>query len=283
MSHIADLLAQRTQARSDRLCGLYVGIVVDNEDPEQLGRIKVRLPELDDTLETTWAKIVRPMAGQNRGFFFMPEVDDEVVVAFQQGMIDHAVILGGTYNGVDTPPLDGGIDVQVRRFQSVQGHIIEFDDRDAEKRVLLKSAGGHLVEMKDPGGTIEIKTQNGQQILMEDTPGKITLETNLGAKVTIDGAAGEVKAEVPAGVSITISNTGITVNAPAGSVTVNALNATLNAGASATINAPTLTAAGGAMTFSSGIATFTGVVQCSTLITNAVVSSAYTPGVGNLI
>jgi phage baseplate assembly protein gpV len=261
--------------------GVYIGIVKDLNDPLGEGRIRLQLPQISEEL-TGWAPIARPMAGKERGHFFMPELEDEALVAFDNGAFDHPYVVGFLHNGVDLPP-DDDIDNSVRRLKTVSGHILEFDDRAGKERILLKTQGGHFLEMKDNEKTIEIKTSGGQQILMEDQLPKITIKTVGGASVTMSDAPSQVEAKTAGGVSILASDAGgVTINAPAGSLNVTCLSATLNCSAACTINAATMTLNAAALSVSSGIATFAGVVQCSALITNAVVSTSYTPGVGNI-
>ena len=127
---ITDLLA-RGRTTEGRIYGMVVGVVTDVNDPEQLGRIKVNFPSVaQEAPVSEWTKIAWPMAGADRGFEFLPEVGDEVVAAFFHGAVDHPVALGFTHNLTDKPP-NGLDDVRVRRFKSVTGHLLEFDDQPA--------------------------------------------------------------------------------------------------------------------------------------------------------
>ena len=118
--------------------GLVEAIVIDNVDPEQLGRIKVNFPMLPEAPESFWARLVMPMAGKNRGWMTIPEIDDEVLVAFVHGDFNHAVVLGSLYNGVDTPPYaNEDAENNLRVLQSRSGHRLTFDDTEGEERVEL--------------------------------------------------------------------------------------------------------------------------------------------------
>lgn len=130
---------------SGQLPGLVEGIVVDNVDPEKLGRVKVKFPTLPDTPESFWARLAMPMAGQERGWMTIPEKDDEVLVAFVHGDINHAIVVGSLYNGVDTPPYaneDGENNLRV--FQSRSGHRVTFDDKDGDERIEIISHNEEL-------------------------------------------------------------------------------------------------------------------------------------------
>ena len=91
----------------DPVAGPVVGIVTNNEDPGGLGRVKLFLPWPSDENETDWARVCTPMAGKERGIFFLPEVEDEVLVVFEHGDPRRPVVLGGLWNGVDKPPSKG--------------------------------------------------------------------------------------------------------------------------------------------------------------------------------
>ena len=89
------------QARNDRFYGVVVGIVTNNQDPENMHRVKVRFPWLSNDVESNWARVAAPMAGKGRGAYFLPEVDDEVLVAFEHGQVDHPFVVGCLWNGKD--------------------------------------------------------------------------------------------------------------------------------------------------------------------------------------
>ena len=123
---------------SGQMPGMVEAIVVDNVDPDQLGRIKVKFPMLPETPESFWARLSMPMAGKERGWMTIPEVGDEVLVAFVHGDFNHAIVLGSLYNGVDTPPYaneDGENNLRV--FQSRSGHRLTFDDTSGSERIEL--------------------------------------------------------------------------------------------------------------------------------------------------
>ncbi len=116
--------------------GMVEAIVVDNVDPEQLGRVKLKFPTLPDMPESFWARLAMPMAGRERGWMTIPEIEDEVLVSFVHGDVHNAIVLGSLYNGVDTPPYaneDGENNLRV--FQSRSGHRVTFDDTAGAERV----------------------------------------------------------------------------------------------------------------------------------------------------
>ncbi len=133
---MARLLDRTGRPLTGRMPGMVEAIVVDNRDPAQLGRVKVKFPTLPGEPESHWARLNMPMAGRDRGWMTIPEIDDEVLVSFMHGDINHAVVVGSLYNGVDRPPYaneDGENNLRV--FQSRSGHRVTFDDTQGAERI----------------------------------------------------------------------------------------------------------------------------------------------------
>lgn len=143
--------------------GVVIGLVTQvNKD----GRVKVNCPWLDDGHETDWIRIATLMAGKGRGAFFMPEVDDEVLLAFEHGEARFPYVIGFLHNGQDTPP---GVHVRDRVLRSKNGHSIRFLDSTV--------ANGNK-------GALIVEDGHGNRITMSN--GKVTIHsTDL---VVIDGA-----------------------------------------------------------------------------------------------
>jgi phage protein D/phage baseplate assembly protein gpV len=163
---------------------LAVGVVTDNRDPEDLGRVKVRFPWLSDSDESAWARVASPMAGPRRGLFFLPEVDDEVLVGFEHGDIHRPLVLGGLWNGHDRPPID--IDHAAGK------------DGTTDLRV--------------------IRTRAGHQVIFDDTPGRESIrvvDSTRGNSVVLDSAAGTVRIEAAGDVTVKASRS-ILLEAPSG-------------------------------------------------------------------
>ena len=160
-----------------RINGVVVGIVQSLEDPKNLGRIEVQFPWLSDQNKSYWARVATFMSGSRRGSWFMPELGDEVLVAFEHGCVQHPYVVGFLWNGKDKPPNDAPtIDSKVRRLRTVSGHVVEFDDRPGQERILIQTKGGHKIEMNDTPGNIHIETAQGQKVDL-DTAG-ITIFTS---------------------------------------------------------------------------------------------------------
>ena len=175
--------------------GIVIGIVTDLNDPERLGRVRVKYPYLEDQV-SDWARLVTQMAGADRGMFFRPEVEDEVLVAFELGDVRRPYILGSLWSATDTPPKDDGQPVENNwRF--------------------IKSRNGHLVKLDDTQGKekIEIIGSDGQrQIVFDIAAQKIQVTCDTG-DVEVSAAAGKVKVdaltvEVKASGNMTLEATG---------------------------------------------------------------------------
>ena len=159
-------------------------------DPDALGRVKVKFPWLDDSLESDWARIVYPGAGADRGFMSTPEVDDEVLVCFEHGDFRRPYVLGGLFNGVDKPKDTDIVDeasgkVGVRAFTTRAGHSLRFTDTDDKKGIKL-ATGGSQQE------SVELDAANHK--ITVSSSGDVTIETKGGGNVTIT-AAGQMTLE----------------------------------------------------------------------------------------
>src|ERR1700750_1699162 len=103
-SHVLDGLFSTPVAAPTRLHGVVIGIVTNNQDPDGMHRVKVRFPWLNLDDESHWARVATPMAGDKRGAYFLPEPDDEVLVAFEHGSLEHPYVIGSLWNGKDKAP-----------------------------------------------------------------------------------------------------------------------------------------------------------------------------------
>ncbi len=111
--------------RAGQMPGLTIGRVVAVDDPERQGRVKLIYPWLSDTLQSDWVPVAAPFAGQDRGLYMMPEIDDEMVVGFLHGDFDHPIVLGAMWNGQAEAPSP---DPRQRMIRSKNGHTIRFVD-----------------------------------------------------------------------------------------------------------------------------------------------------------
>jgi phage protein D/phage baseplate assembly protein gpV len=158
--------------------GLVLGVVTNIEDEEGLGRVKVRFPSLGATAESNWARVIAPGAGDKRGMDVRPEVNDEVVVAFERGDTRTPFILGGVWSAKaklpDEKAAKGG-KVEKRLFTSRVGHTLEFSD------------GPDGAAAGDKARYVEIKLGDGKTVLHVGEDG-ITIEAAPDMPIAIKGA-----------------------------------------------------------------------------------------------
>jgi uncharacterized protein involved in type VI secretion and phage assembly len=216
-----------------RYYGAHPALVTDVVDPDGQGRVRVRLPWAPDpgsSAYEAWARLATLMAGGGRGSWFVPDVDDEVLVLFEGGDPRRPYVVGSLWNGVDAPPLTmdraGANDVKV--LHSRNGVTVTLDDHDGREKLTLSTPGG-------------------QRVVLEDGPGKVTVEDANGNRAEL--ASGGIR---------------------------------LTSSATVTVEASTVKVSAGMLTVDAGMSKFSGVVKADTVVTNSVVSSAYTPGAGNI-
>jgi uncharacterized protein involved in type VI secretion and phage assembly len=182
-------------AAPGRLVGVYPALVTDVQDPDGQGRVKVSLPfvnEAEGPAAAAWARLATFMAGAERGSWFIPEVNDEVLVAFLAGDPRHPVVIGSLWNGVDAPPETMDPDNNLRSITSRSGHRLLFDDTAVAEKVVLETQGGHRLELDDSaGGTVTLRHNNGASVTI-DAMGKVTVT-----------AVSELAINAPAGMTVT--------------------------------------------------------------------------------
>ena len=185
-----------------RLYGVVVGIVTNNQDPQGMHRVKVRFPWLSQDDESNWARVAAAMAGNDRGAYFLPEVDDEVLVAFEHGSVEHPFVIGSLWNGKDKMPENNSAGTNDNRgFKSRSGHVIRLGDK----------SGGESIEIIDKTGNNRIViTSNGNKIDIQ-AQGDISITSSTG-KLTMSAVGVEIQSQTD--VKIT-ANTTIDVNANA--------------------------------------------------------------------
>jgi len=165
-------------ARADRFYGVVVGIVTNNKDPDDLHRVKVRFPWLSNDVESHWARVAAPMAGKNRGAYFLPEVDDEVLVAFEHGQVDHPYVVGSLWNGKDNAPesnADG--ENNHRTLRSRSGHVLRFNDKSGNETIeIIDKTGNNKVVIDSANNSITIEAKS--DITIKSATGKLTMQAN---------------------------------------------------------------------------------------------------------
>ena len=167
--------------------GMVIGIVTDNNDPDKLARVKLKFPWLSDDYATEWTRVVQLGAGPDSGAVFLPENNDEVLVAFEFGDIRRPYVIGGLYNGQDKPKLGQGLfdngKVKRRGFISRKGHqFILFDDASKSGVALITSDNQIKIAMDETNKEIHIACGSGKMVI--ESQGDISLESKTG-KITL--------------------------------------------------------------------------------------------------
>jgi uncharacterized protein involved in type VI secretion and phage assembly len=176
--------------QAERFYGVVVGIVTNNRDPENMHRVKVRFPWLSNDVESNWARVAAPMAGKDRGVYFLPEVDDEVLVAFEHGRVDHPYVLGCLWNGQDTAPENNNDgENNHRTIKSRSGHVVRLND----------AAGSETIEIIDKSGNNKIVVNTADNSIAVEAQADITIKSATG-KLTLEAVGIEIKSQ--AGVSV---------------------------------------------------------------------------------
>ncbi|MTV50360.1 phage tail protein [Heliobacillus mobilis] len=144
--------------------GVMIGVVTDNNDPDGLGRVKVKLPFKAPPVETDWIRVATLMGGPGRGTLFIPEVDDEVLLVSYQGDFFHPVVIGSLWSDKQKPPQDKtDKENNLRKIRSRAGHEIVFDD-SSKGEVSIKTAKGNQIVLNDDKGTLTINNLDGKKI-----------------------------------------------------------------------------------------------------------------------
>lgn len=175
-SELFDYLAPAADDRPRHMPGVITAVVTDNNDEAELGRVLVKYPGLADTTISTWARVAVPMAGNAQGAQFLPEVGDEVLIAFEHGAADYPYILGALWNKQRMPPQPTADARKKSAIRSRSGMLICLDDSEgAEQIVISDQAGDNRVLINVAEKTITISA--AADITLE-AQGTLTLKGN---------------------------------------------------------------------------------------------------------
>jgi uncharacterized protein involved in type VI secretion and phage assembly len=193
--------------------GVALAIVTQNKDEEGMCRVKVRYPWHDKPADSYWARLATPMAGKDRGLVLIPEVGDEVLVAFEREDLRFPYVLGALWNGQDTPPYtnsDGHNDH--RLLQSRKKHYLLFDDNTGKGVVELAHEKGRKVVLDDTGFTVQ--DEKGNTVSVKSDSGAMTIEAK--GQLNIKAASISIQAtgtvEVKASATMTIRGSLVNIN-----------------------------------------------------------------------
>ncbi len=171
---LLDLVEDRDS--DSKINGVVIGIVTNNNDPENLGRIRVKFPWLSNEDESDWARVASLMAGKDRGIYILPEIDDEVLVVFEHGDINMPYVIGSLWNGKDVPPetnRDGKNNI--RMIKSRSGHVIRIDDTNGKEKIeIVDKTEKNIISIDAKDNKISIISD--KDIEISAPHGKITID-----------------------------------------------------------------------------------------------------------
>lgn len=216
---LSDLMSNdNEQSQGNKIMGIVLGLVTNNQDPEKMGRVKVKFPWFNQQYESEWARVSTFMAGKERGAFFLPEVGDEVIVAFDNGDICYPYVIGSLWNGIDKPPesnSDGKNNI--RKIKSRSGHEIIFDDSQKKEKIEIHTKAGHDILLDDSAGEekIEIKDKTGDNSIQIDSV-QNSMKILSKSKISIKAGSIEIESNgmmsIKAGAALTIKGATVNIN-----------------------------------------------------------------------
>ncbi len=198
----------------NRIFGVVVGVVTNNQDPDELGRVKINLPWLSEDYESDWIRIASFMAGTERGGWFLPEVEDEVLVAFEHGDVRFPYVIGSLWNGQDVPPeTNNDGENNIRLIKTRSGHVIKFDDTDGSEKIeVIDKTGNNSIIIDSSENKITIQSDGDLELVAQQ--GKIkfdaeSIEFQSSAEIKIEAGS---DANVEASGTMTIKGQTVNIN-----------------------------------------------------------------------
>jgi uncharacterized protein involved in type VI secretion and phage assembly len=175
--------------------GVYSASVLDNRDPDGLARVRVRVAALADTSggNELWARVATMMAGRNRGTWFMPDVGDEVLVAFERGDLSVPIVIGALWNEKARPPSSGAnAGNGVKLIRSRNGVTLRIRDDSSNNSLVIETPGGQRVTLQDGPASVRIEDSNGNAVTLAASG----VTVNASAKLTINASNVDVNASL---------------------------------------------------------------------------------------
>ena len=188
----AKTIRQMERLAAQTANGFFPALVTDNNDPTNAGRVKVRIPLPGRKNYEDWARVSTLMAGKNKGSWFMPDVNDEVLVAFGVGTAGGIFVVGGLWSKAGPPPTTMAAGNNKKLLRSRNGVTITLDDEDGQENFTMETPGGQKLTLKDGPGSVEIADSNGNSVTLESSG----ITVNASAKVTINASTVEISSGV---------------------------------------------------------------------------------------
>jgi len=192
------------EERSSKINGVVTGVVTNNKDEEGMGRVKVTFAWLAENDESHWARIATLMAGNDRGTYFLPEVGDEVLVAFEHGDIHYPYIIGSLWNGKDkVHEINEDGKNNLRVIKSRSGHKIILDDTEGKEKItVIDKTEKRSIVIDSEKKTIDIRNEDGKINIFAGDDINIETKKNLNIKTTKDTKIEAMNVDVKANSNI---------------------------------------------------------------------------------
>jgi uncharacterized protein involved in type VI secretion and phage assembly len=188
--------------------GLVRATVTDNQDPDTLGRVKVRFHWLGGTSgqqPSAWARVARAQSHAGAGDWFLPDVGDEVLVGFEFNRVESPVVIASLFNEKKTPPkaeLNGDLNENgknnLRFIRTKAGHLLCFDDLEGEESIRLQDAQNNRLLIESAKGRVTLEDSHGNRLCLEDS--SVSLQDKSGNAFEIKG--GEISIRSTSSVKI---------------------------------------------------------------------------------
>ncbi|WP_395018470.1 phage baseplate assembly protein V [Dongia sp.] len=192
--------------------GVAVAVVRDNKDASGQARVKVSYPWYEQPRQSYWARVAMPMAGGKRGVYFVPEVNDEVLVAFDRGDLRFPYVIGCLWNGVDKAPETNGDGKNDKRLiHTRKGHKLIFDD-GAKGLVQLQLNDGKMLKIDDEGIAIDDAKGNSMVILSNSGGITITAKAKLALKAAQISIESSGTMDIKAGATLGLRGAMVNIN-----------------------------------------------------------------------
>jgi type VI secretion system secreted protein VgrG len=215
-----DILPRREEIKRP-YCPVQNAVITDNDDPDSLGRVKVHFDWMEDGQSTPWIRTVNPHSGDGRGFYFVPETGDEVVVGFEQNHPQKPYVIGTMYGGNHAPD-QGWVTSQnnIKMIRTRQGNTIEFDDTSGSEQLIIFNGDGSSAN------------SNNNKILLTLNPDKITIESD--GDIEIKGINLNLHADADISIqsdggAISLKGSQVTIQADGGSIGLNGQQVSIQA------------------------------------------------------
>ncbi|THB70771.1 MAG: phage tail protein [Gammaproteobacteria bacterium] len=205
-------MTDETQNSStQRYYGKYRGFVVDREDPDKLGRLKLMVPSILGEEVTGWALPCLPYGGMdNIGMSIIPELEAQVWVEFEEGLVSHPIWTGTFWQPEQTMPTGDSEEPTRKILRTQSGHSIELDDKEGNEEILVTHSGGASLKI-DCNGSIELKAQDDGALNMDAEVGSIEIADANGNTATMDSSG--VAIEDANGNKVEMAASGIKIQA----------------------------------------------------------------------